>query len=65
MEARAIVRLLKAWRAAGTIQSWNEVAVLMRGMNHSGIYIDALESSGIPVHVVDGSRSIRRVKCRT
>jgi superfamily I DNA/RNA helicase len=56
MEARAIVRLLKAWRAAGTIGSWNEVAVLMRGMNQSGIYIDELESSGIPVHVVDGSQ---------
>ena len=55
MEARAIVRLLKGWRAAGTIQSWSEVAVLMRGMNHSGIYIDALEAGGIPVHVVDGA----------
>jgi len=54
-EARAIVRLLKAWRAAGTIQSWSEVAILMRGMTHSGIYIDALEAGGIPVHVVDGS----------
>jgi len=54
-EARAIVRLLKAWRAAGTIQSWSEVAILMRGMTHSGIYIDALEADGIPVHVVDGS----------
>ena len=54
MEAKAIVRLLKAWRSAGTIQSWSEVAVLMRSMTHSGIYIDALESSGIPVHVVDG-----------
>jgi ATP-dependent exoDNAse (exonuclease V) beta subunit len=54
MEARAIVRLLKAWRSAGTIQSWNQVAVLMRGMNHASTYIDALESAGIPVHVVDG-----------
>lgn len=55
MEARSIVRLLKGWRTAGTIQSWSEVAVLMRGMNHSGIYIDALEAGGIPVHVVDGA----------
>jgi ATP-dependent helicase/nuclease subunit A len=54
MEARAIVRLLKAWRSAGTISSWNEVAVLMRGMNHANTYIDELESAGIPVHVVDG-----------
>ena len=54
-EARAIVRLLKAWRAAGSIRSWSEVAVLMRGMTHSGIYIDALEKAGIPVHVVDGA----------
>ena len=55
MEAKAIVRLLKAWRSAGTIQSWSEVAFLMRSMTNSGIYIDALESNGIPVHVVDGS----------
>ena len=54
-EAKALVRLLKAWRSAGTIQSWSEVAVLMRTMTNSGIYIDALESNGIPVHVVDGT----------
>jgi len=55
MEAEAIARLLKAWRSAGTIRSWHEVAVLMRGMNNAGIYIDALESRGIPVHVVEGT----------
>jgi ATP-dependent helicase/nuclease subunit A len=55
MEAEAIARLLKSWRSAGTIQSWQEVAVLMRGMNNAGIYIDALESHGIPVHVVEGT----------
>jgi ATP-dependent helicase/nuclease subunit A len=55
MEARAIARLLKAWRAAGTIESWSEVAILMRSMNPAGIYIDELEASGIPVHVVDGA----------
>lgn len=55
MEAEALARLLKAWRSAGTIQSWHEVAILMRGMNNAGIYIDALESHGIPVHVVEGT----------
>jgi ATP-dependent helicase/nuclease subunit A len=55
MEAEAIARLLKSWRSAGTIQSWHEVAVLMRGMNNASIYIDALESHGIPVHVVEGT----------
>src|SRR6185503_17205923 len=55
MEAEAVARLLKAWRSAGTIRSWHEVAVLMRGMNNAGIYIDALESHGIPVHVVEGT----------
>jgi ATP-dependent helicase/nuclease subunit A len=55
MEAEAIARLLKAWRSAGTIRSWHEVAVLMRGMNNAGIYIGALESHGIPVHVVEGT----------
>jgi ATP-dependent exoDNAse (exonuclease V) beta subunit len=55
MEARAILRLLKSWRASGVIQSWSEVAILMRGMNHAGIYIDVLEAGGIPVHVVDGA----------
>jgi ATP-dependent helicase/nuclease subunit A len=54
MEARAIVRLLKTWRSSGKIQSWNEVAMLMRGMGSSGVYINELESNGIPVHVVDG-----------
>jgi ATP-dependent helicase/nuclease subunit A len=55
MEAEASARLLKAWRTAGTIHSWHEVAVLMRGMNNANIYIDALESHGIPVHVVEGT----------
>jgi ATP-dependent helicase/nuclease subunit A len=55
MEAEAMARLLKAWRTEGTIRSWHEVAVLMRGMNNAGIYIDALESHGIPVHVVEGT----------
>jgi ATP-dependent helicase/nuclease subunit A len=55
MEAEAMARLLKAWREAGTIRSWHEVAVLMRGMTNAGIYIDALEGHGIPVHVVEGT----------
>jgi ATP-dependent helicase/nuclease subunit A len=55
MEARVLARLLKGWRADGTIRSWNQVAVLMRSMTNAGTYIDALESHGIQVHVIDGA----------
>jgi len=56
MEAEAIARLLKEWKAAGTIQSWKEVALLFRAMTNVDIYLDALESHGIPVYVVQGAR---------
>lgn len=55
MEARVIARLLKGWRADGTIESWNQVALLMRSMTHAPTYVDALETQGIPVHVIDGA----------
>ncbi len=62
MEAEAMARLLKGWRSAGTIQSWHEVAVLMRSMNSADLYIDALESHGIPVHVVEGTSFYRKTE---
>jgi len=55
MEARVIARLLKGWRSNGTIESWSQVAVLMRSMTHSSTYIDELEAHGIPVNVIDGA----------
>jgi ATP-dependent helicase/nuclease subunit A len=55
MEAEAIARLLKQWKASGRIHSWREVALLMRAMTNVGIYLDALESHGIPVYVVQGT----------
>jgi ATP-dependent helicase/nuclease subunit A len=56
MEAEAIARLLKEWKAAGTIQSWKEVALLFRAMTNVDIYLEALEAHGIPVYVVQGAR---------
>jgi ATP-dependent helicase/nuclease subunit A len=55
MEADALGRLLKAWKSSGVIQSWREVAFLMRGMTNVGIYADALESHDVPVYVVQGA----------
>src|SRR5215471_11199263 len=55
MEAEAIARLLKQWKTSGRIHSWREVALLMRAMTNVGIYLDALESHGIPVYVVQGT----------
>jgi ATP-dependent helicase/nuclease subunit A len=56
MEAEAIARLLKEWKSAGTIQSWKEVALLFRAMTNVDVYLEALESHGIPVYVVQGAR---------
>ena len=55
MEAEAFARLLKEWKLSGRIQSWKEVAVLMRAMSNVEIYLGALEKHGIPVYVVQGS----------
>ncbi|HLH29892.1 MAG TPA: UvrD-helicase domain-containing protein, partial [Terriglobia bacterium] len=55
MEAEAIARLLKQWKASGRIRSWREVALLMRAMTNVEIYTGALESHGIPVYVVQGT----------
>src|SRR5262249_32153457 len=48
-------RLLKQWKASSRIQSWREVAILMRSMTNIGIYLDALEAHGIPVYVIQGT----------
>jgi ATP-dependent helicase/nuclease subunit A len=55
MEAEAFARLLKSWKSSGSIQSWREVALLMRTMTNAAVYTDALEAHGIPVYVVQGS----------
>src|SRR5216117_754396 len=55
MEAEAIARLLKEWKSSGRIQSWKEVAILMRAMTNVEIYLSALETHGIPVYVVQGA----------
>src|SRR5438876_6034491 len=55
MEAEAIARLLKEWKSSGRIQSWKEVAILMRAMTNVEIYLSALEMHGIPVYVVQGT----------
>jgi hypothetical protein len=55
MEAEAIARLLKEWKSSGQIQSWKEVAVLLRAMTNVEIYIAALEAHDIPVYVVQGA----------
>src|SRR5262249_38907695 len=49
MEAEAIARLLKQWKSTGRIQSWKEVALLLRAMTNVEVYLSALESHGIPV----------------
>src|SRR3989475_1375881 len=55
MEAEAIARLLKEWKSSGRVQSWKEVAILMRAMTNVEIYLGALEVHGIPVYVVQGT----------
>src|SRR2546422_2340979 len=55
MEAEAIARLLKEWKSSGRIQSWKEIAILMRAMTNVEIYLGALEVHGIPVYVVQGT----------
>lgn len=55
MEAEAIARLLKQWKASGRIGSWRDVALLMRAMTNVEIYRSALETHGIPVYVVQGT----------
>src|SRR5881296_2825075 len=55
MEGEAIARLLKEWKSSGRIQSWKEVAILMRAMTNVEIYLSALEMHGIPVYVVQGT----------
>ena len=55
MEAEALARLLKEWKSSGVIESWKEVAVLLRAMTNVEIYLSALEDHGIPVYVVQGT----------
>ena len=55
MEAEALARLLKQWKSSGRIQSWKEVAILMRAMTNVELYVGALETHGIPVYVVQGT----------
>jgi ATP-dependent helicase/nuclease subunit A len=55
MEAEALARLLKEWKSSGQIQSWKEVALLLRAMTNVEIYLSALEAHGIPVYVVQGT----------
>src|SRR5262249_30606811 len=55
MEAEAIARLLKQWKSTGRIQSWKEVALLLRAMTNVEVYLSALESHGIPVYVIQGT----------
>src|SRR6185295_8145950 len=55
MEAEAIARLLKEWKSSGRIQSWQEVALLMRTMTNVELYLHTLEKHGIPVYVVEGT----------
>jgi ATP-dependent helicase/nuclease subunit A len=55
MEAEAIARLLKQWKSTGRIQSWREVALLMRAMTNVELYLAALEAHDIPVYVVQGA----------
>jgi ATP-dependent helicase/nuclease subunit A len=59
-EAEAIARLLKKWKADGTIQSWREVAMLLRGMPNVETYLSALEAHGVPVYVVQGTGFYRK-----
>ena len=55
MEAEAIARLLKQWKSSGRVESWKQVAVLMRAMTNVEIYLSALETHNIPVYVVQGT----------
>ena len=55
MEAEALARLLRQWKSSGRIQSWKEVAVLLRAMTNVEVYLGALEAHGIPVYVVQGT----------
>src|SRR5437867_1983722 len=62
MEAEALARLLKEWKSSGRIQSWKDVAILMRAMTNVGVYCGALEAHGIPVYVVQGTAFYQRTE---
>jgi ATP-dependent helicase/nuclease subunit A len=62
MEAEAIARLLKEWKSSGRIQSWKDVAILMRAMTNVEMYCGALESHEIPVYVVQGTAFYQRTE---
>ncbi len=62
MEAEAIARLLKQWKSSGRIQSWKQVAILMRAMTNVEMYLGALETHGIPVYVVQGTAFYQRTE---
>jgi ATP-dependent exoDNAse (exonuclease V) beta subunit len=62
MDAAALARLLESWKASGTIQSWNDVAILMRALVNVGIYVDALESRRIPVRVIQGTQFYKKTE---
>ena len=60
MDAEAMARLLRTWKASGVIQSWREAAMLMRTMTHVAVYTDALENHAIPFNVVQGTQFYRK-----
>ncbi len=55
MEAEAFARLLKRWKSQEVIQSWQEVAVLLRSTSNIDTYVEAFEEHGIPFYVVQGA----------
>jgi ATP-dependent helicase/nuclease subunit A len=62
MEAEALARLLKKWKASGTIRSWKEVALLFRATTNMGLYVDALQAHDIPVYVIQGTYFYRKTE---
>ena len=52
-EAASIARFLNGLRAAGKVQRWGDVALLLRSVrSYSGDYLQALAAEGIPVNVI-------------
>jgi len=62
MEAEAMARLLKKWKASGVVQSWKDVAMLFRATANMGLYVDAFQTHGIPVYVVQGTYFYRKTE---
>src|SRR5207237_7466016 len=62
LEAEALARRLKEWKSSGRIQSWKDVAILMRAMTNVEMYCGALEAHEIPVYVVQGTAFYQRTE---